>query len=230
MPAKNRIKTYKKDGIYHIYNRGVDKRKIFMDEQDYAVFLYLLKYYLSPPKKDETHPLANTSSAVIRPRPIENLHKEVDLLCYCLMPNHFHLLIKQITIDGMTKLVHKLLTIYSMYFNRRHKRIGHLFQGCYKAVLVDNDEQFLHLTRYIHLNPVDLIVTGSDPVSEYPYSSFGYYLGKKSAKWVKPKEVLDCFNKLESKKLFGKKYSSYKEFVFDDKEDSLQTVDKLSID
>ncbi len=227
MPSKNRNKVYKKDGYYHAFNRGVDKRKIFMDEQDYAVFLHLLKYYLSSPRDDDTHPLSNTSVAVIRPRPIENLHKEVDLLAYCLMPNHFHLLIKQKTVDGMTKLIHKLLTIFSMYFNRRHNRIGHLFQGCYKAVLADNDKQVLHLSRYIHLNSAKL--TGSDPV-RWPYSSLSYYLLKKTAKWVKPKEVLDRFYKHEGDKLFGKQYKSYEEFVFDDKENSKEAIGKLSID
>lgn len=227
MPSKNRNKVYKENGYYHVYNRGVDKRKIFMDEQDYAVFLHLLKYYLSPPSKEDKHPLSDTSTAVIRPRPIENLHQEVNLLAYCLMPNHFHLLIKQKSIDGMTKLIHKLLTIYSMYFNRRHKRIGHLFQGCYKAVLADNDEQVLHLSRYIHLNPVKL--TGSDPV-RWPYSSLAYYLGEKTAKWVKPKEILECFEKIEKNKLTNKNYNSYKEFVFDDKKDSKETVGRFSID
>lgn len=105
MTSKNRVKTYKKGGIYHVYNRGVDKRKIFMDEQDYAVFLHLLKYYLSPPKDEDKHPLSDTSTAVINPRPIKNLHKEVDLLAYCLMPNHFHLLIKQNAINGMERLM-----------------------------------------------------------------------------------------------------------------------------
>ncbi|MFC1627357.1 transposase [Patescibacteria group bacterium] len=224
MPSRNRNKVYKKNGFYHVFNRGVDKRKIFMDKQDYAVFLHLLKYYLSPPQKEETHPLSNTSSAVIRPRPIENLYKEVKLLTYCLMPNHFHLLIKQKTINGMTKLVHKLLTIYSMYFNRRHKRVGHLFQGCYKAVLIDNDEQLLHLSRYIHLNPAKLTVTGSDPVS-WDYSSFHYYLRNKTAKWVNPKEVLDVFEKL-------KKVDSmtYEQFIVDDLENSKEMVGSLAID
>jgi len=226
MPSKNRNKVYKENRCYHAYNRGVDKRKIFMDEQDYAVFLHLLKYYLSTPCGTDNHPLSNTPGAVIRPRPVENLHKEVDLLAYCLMPNHFHLLIKQKTVDGMTKLVHKLLTIYSMYFNRRHKRIGHLFQGRYKAVLIDNDKQLIHLSRYIHLNPVKL--TGSGPVG-WPYSSFEYYLGKKFAKWIKPKEVLECFDKLENKKFFGTRYSSYRDFVSDN-EDLKEALGGLSID
>ena len=228
MPAKNRIKTYKEGGAYHVYNRGVDKRKIYMDEQDYTVFLHLLKYYLSSPKDEDKHPLSNTSGEVIRPRPIENLYNKVDLLAYCLMPNHFHLLIKQKTIDGMTKLIHKLLTIFSIYFNRRHKRIGHLFQGRYKAVLVDNDEQLLHLSRYIHLNPVKLTRPGL--VIKYPYSSLPYYFGLKTANWVKPKEVLECFSKTKKNKYFGKKYNSYKEFVFEDAKDLKEALGELMID
>ena len=210
MPQKNTVKTFTENGIYHTYNRGVEKRNIFLDEQDYAVFLHLLKFYLSPTDPKQVHPFIEFQKfKVVRPRPLENLEKEVNLIAFCLMPNHFHLLLKQISIDGMTKLLRRILTTYSMYFNRRYKRVGHLFQGPYKAILVQDDSYLLHLSRYIHLNPSEL--TGIIPVN-YPYSSYQYYLGQKHATWLKPKIILDYFDR--SKLLpFLNKYPSYQNFV-----------------
>lgn len=191
MPHKYSVKTYVKNGYYHIYNRGVEKRDIFLDEQDYTVFLHLLKYYLSPLQKDTPHPLINLPNyPFVRPRPLTNIAGEVDLLAYCLMPNHFHLLIKQYTSDGMTKLLRRTATTFSMYFNKRYKRVGYLFQGRYKAALIENDSYLLHLSRYIHLNPTEL--TGTHLVN-YPYSSYAFYLGKKKADWIKPEFILSFF-------------------------------------
>lgn len=226
MPHKHIVKTYIRDGYYHIYNRGVDKRKTYLDDQDYRVFLHLLKYYLSPLDQN-SHPLANLPNySLVRARPLANLENEVELLAYCLMPNHFHLLIKQLTTDGMTKLLRRLSTTYSMYFNKRYGRVGHLYQGNYKAALVPDDGYLLHLSRYIHLNPAEL--TRSHLVS-YPYSSYPYYLGKKETRWLKPEIILSFFDK--SKLLpFLKKYNSYKEFVEGSKDNPYEAVGNLAID
>lgn len=206
MPHKNTVKHFVENGVYHAYNRGVEKRKIFLDDQDYRVFLHLLKYYLSPIDAQADHPIVKTGHLnLLRPRPLKNLEKEVELIAYCLMPNHFHLLLKQNPIDGMTKLLRRIATTYALYFNRRYKRVGYLFQGHYKAVLIDNDPALLHISRYIHLNPQEL--TRSILVS-YPYSSYPYFLGLKNAVWLKPNLVLSLFNTQSSTG-----YTSYKEFV-----------------
>lgn len=227
MPHKHSIKRYVEGGFYHLYNRGVEKRTIFVDEQDYAVFLHLLKYYLSPSDPKDAHPfLSFKNFTVVRPRPLTNLEKEIELLSFCLMPNHFHLLIKQKTIDGMEKLMSKVLTTYSMYFNKRYERVGHLFQGRYKAALVTSDSYLLHVSRYIHLNPSEL--TGTVPVN-YPYSSYQYFLGLKKATWLKPDFILAYFD--TSKLLpFLNKYPSYKDFVENYAEDSKEVVGSLAID
>ena len=176
---------------YHIYNRGVEKRRIFLDDQDYRVFLHLLKYYLSPGGKNSPHPITTTGKLnLVRPRPLKNFnHQEVQLIAYCLMPNHYHLLLKQITIDGMTKLLRRVATTYSMYFNRRYKRVGYLFQGRYKATRVDDQASLLHLSRYIHLNPRESGMTRCDLVT-YKYSSYPYFLRLKTADWLHPEEIL----------------------------------------
>jgi putative transposase len=185
MPAKNRIKIYQENGYYHLYNRGVAKQPIFLDDQDYKVFLSYLKEYLSPPLQGRT--LKSYPS-----RKHKNFSNEIDLLCYCLVKNHFHLLAKQQKEDGITRFVRSLITRYSMYFNNKNNRVGSVFQGRYKAVLVSSDEQLLHLTRYIHQNPDP---TGPDPVGflNYKYSSLPNYLGKFKQNWVKPQEVLKFF-------------------------------------
>ncbi len=227
MPHKHSRKVYIEDGHYHVYNRGVEKRKIFEDDQDYRVFLHLLKYYLSPTSQNAKHPIEeSTDQTLIRPRPLANLHKEVDLLAYCLMPNHFHLLIKQITKNGMPKLIRSLASTYSMYFNKRYKRVGYLFQGRYKAALVTEDNYLLHLSRYIHLNPVKL--TGPDLVT-YPYSSYQYYLGEKTATWVKPRFILSYFKKSDKHPSL-ERVSSYKAFVESSHQDDKEFVGDLAID
>lgn len=210
MPHRNTIRRFTENGIYHIYNRGVEKRDIFLDEQDYAVFLHLLKYYLSPVNPNGIHPLLEFQNfTLVRPRPLANIEKEIELIAFCLMPNHFHLLVKQISVDGVTKLLRRVATTYSMYFNKRYKRVGYLFQGRYKAALVETDSYLLHLSRYIHQNPLEL--TRSNLVM-YPYSSYKYFLGLAHAGWVKPNIILSYFNK--SKLLpFLNKYPSYEEFV-----------------
>jgi putative transposase len=227
MPQRNTIRWFTEEGIYHIYNRGVEKRDIFLDDQDYAVFLHLLKYYLSPIDPKYIHPLLKFQNfTIVRPRPLANLEKEVDLIIYCLMPNHFHLIIKQHAINGVTNLVRRVSTTYAMYFNKRYKRVGYLFQGRYRAKRVETEEYLLHLSRYVHLNPSEL--TGSHPVS-YPYSSYKYYLGEKHASWLKTDLILSYFDKNKMQP-FLKHYPSYKEFVEGNSGDSKEIVGNLILE
>lgn len=203
MPGRFSSKIFVENGYYHIFNRGVEKRVIFIDDTDYRTFLYFIKYYLAPPDKKDIKMTKRS------------LYKEVDLLSYCLMPNHFHLLLKQHSQDGMTKFVRAISTNYVCYFNIRYQRVGTLFQGKYKAVLVDNDPYLLHVSRYIHLNPRKLDRVGpwkgSDPLSSYPYSSYGYYLGLKSAEWIKPPEILNYFQ--SARKINLQDFLSYESFI-----------------
>jgi putative transposase len=175
MPSRNILKEFAPSEHYHVYNRGVEKRVIFLDDNDYAVFLGLLKKYLTGDKH-------NTENRHI----FENLNGQVRLLAYCLMPNHFHLLLYQTTQDGVTKLMRRVITGYVMYFNNRYQRVGSLFQGRYKASRINADDYLHHISRYIHLNP--------DNYTEWPYSSLPYYLGKKESSWVQPKQILELFD------------------------------------
>lgn len=233
MPSKNRIKIFVENGFYHVYNRGVEKRDIFMDEQDYLVFLSFLKSYLSPPSDHFLHPVSQvTGSDPVRLRVLGSYFKSVKLLAYCLMPNHFHLLLQQVPKNGMTEFMRALSTSYVMYFNKKYERVGTLFQGIYKAAIVDTDTYLLHLTRYIHLNPFEMTgeMTGSDPVktSGYPYSSYAYYLGLKHAQWVKPSLVLSFFR--SARREHFSDYLSYQDFVEDYAEEPRSIVGSLTID
>ncbi len=194
MASRNSIKSDVKGGYYHVYNRGVEKRTIFEDEMDYKVFLGYVKEYLSP--KDDSKKILQITfkDTVFKgvPRLPKNYSDRIELLVYCLMPNHFHFLLKQSQKGWMKQFVHSLLLRYSTYFNKKYGRVGPLFQGRYKAVLVDNDAYLLHLSRYIHLNPSEY---SSNLVEAY--SSYSDYLGFRNASWVNTKTILDYFNRVK---------------------------------
>lgn len=223
MPSKNSIKSYLQNSYYHIYNRGVEKRKIFKDEEDYKVFLSYLKTYLEPPKEKEKLEVRinNTIFKGLR-RPLNNYSKEIDLISYCLMPNHFHILIYQKGERAMEYFMRSIGTKYSQYFNKKYDRVGYLFQGTYKAVLVETEPQLLHLTRYIHLNP-----SKETPLKD-AYSSYGEYLGLRSTFWVKPQEILGFFKTIQRTSL--KDLLSYQSFVEDYLRDSREILGELTID
>ena len=213
MPSPNTIKTFTEDGYYHIYNRGVEKRRIFEDAQDYKMFLYYLKVYLSPLDiLHQEYPLLRIN--IVN----NNLSEEVSLLVYCLMPNHFHMLLHQKTNDGIPKLMKQIATAYAMYFNKRYERVGPLFQGIYKAVMVTTDEQLLHLSRYIHLNPIDRGVS----LQDFQWSSYKKYIKNEGPGWVKTSPILDFFNSQNPN-------FSYENFVEKSIEES-PTISQLTLD
>jgi len=147
--------------FYHVYNRGNAKEKIFMDADDYKFFLLRLKQNLFPEENDELR--------------IQKLpDKSFSLIGYCLMPNHFHFLIKQNNQIPISKLMTKLCTSYSMYFNKKYNRVGHVFQNRFKHILIQNDEYLKWLSCYIHQNPkVGGII---QCLEDYRWSSFGQYI------------------------------------------------------
>ncbi|KKU90993.1 MAG: hypothetical protein UY21_C0014G0024 [Microgenomates group bacterium GW2011_GWA1_48_10] len=213
MAAKNSIKQYLEDSYYHLYNRGVEKRGIFLDKQDFAVFLSYLKTYLLP--KDEAHLKAILSSPnstpaekalALRDLRLKNFSQDISLLAYSLMPNHFHFLVHQTNADAIDRFLNSLATRYTIYFNKKYHRVGPLYQGVYKAVLVTTDEQLLHLSRYVHLNPLSLLSVPTDRWSDVtlPFS-LPEYLGARKTPWIKPEAILNYFNKTSK----NNSYSSF---------------------
>jgi len=191
MPSKYRIKPYLPDTFYHVYNRGIEKRNVFMEAEDYGYFLQQFKRYLG-----------NEGLKDKRGMPFKDLSQQVELVAFCLMPNHFHLLIYQHDVDGMKELLQRAMTSYSMYFNKKYPRVGSLFQDRYKASPILEDKYIWHISRYIHLNPLDI----SEDYQHYPYSSYQYYLGNQKAKWLSSHRVLG---------MFSDEHTDYAEFVAD---------------
>ena len=148
-----RISDFSTDEFYHIYNRGTDKRNIFKTSRDYERFLALL-YLCNQDKPVDLKRQGPTLSEILAQQRDETL---VSLVSYCLMPNHFHLLLQCREPLGVSKYVQKVNTGYTMYFNNRHDRSGVLFQGKFKSTHVHDDRYLKYLITYIHLNPVKLI-------------------------------------------------------------------------
>lgn len=227
MPAKNAVKQYLENGYYHLYNRGVEKRIIFQDAQDYNVFLSYLKEYLLPKNEKELHEkLSNpkTSSIerdnILKTLSLNNFSDDIALLAYCLMPNHFHFFIRQKKQNSIDRFIRSLCTRYTMYFNKKYRRVGSLYQGVYKAVLLNNEPQFLHLSRYIHKQALAFQGQALEGYGGQPSSYFDY-LGSRKTEWVKPEEILSYFSK-------NIPSLSYENFVKE--EDDFETLEKLTLE
>ena len=187
MPYKNSIKHYLEDYHYHLYARGINKMMIFKSSSDYKYFEYLLEKYLTygfvEKSKIGHYEVLKVSNSV---------SEHIDLNCYALMPNHFHLLCKNKSISGITLLMRRINTAYSSYFNKKYGRRGPLIEGCYKAVLMKTEAQFIHLSRYIHLNPVTGYLT--EKPEDYSFSSYGIYLGREKSDFIEPSLIMENFS------------------------------------
>lgn len=138
--------------IYHIYNRGVEKRSIVQNDKDRFRFIHDMFAF-----NDEAPTLNAGYHHTTKTAPHRSRKLLVEILCFCIMPNHYHFLIKQKVDNGITLFMRKFGTGYTNYFNKKYRRVGPLFQGKFKAVLVKQEPHLLYLPHYIHLNPLDLI-------------------------------------------------------------------------
>jgi len=173
--------------FYHIYNRGTDKRDIFTTSNDFNRFMVLL-YLCNSLKPVNIELELKKGRSFSELWEIKRENPIVDICAYCLMPNHFHFLIKEVVDGGITKFMGKLSTAYSMYFNKKYNRTGALFEGRFKAKHIDSDNYLKYLLSYIHLNPVKLIepewkesgisdkVAAKNYLKKYHYSSYMDFL------------------------------------------------------
>lgn len=148
-----RIINFAPKEFYHLYNRGTEKRDIFLSPNDYERFAALL-YICNQLSPAILRIQGKTLSELIKIKQEENL---VEIVTYCLMPNHIHLLVRASQENGISKFMQKLMTGYTMYFNKKYERAGALFQGKFKATHVSEDRYLNYLISYIHLNPIKLI-------------------------------------------------------------------------
>lgn len=194
MPSRNIYKDDLPETFYHVYFRGGNKSRIFREPADYEKFLSLLDRYLS---------LSESKNKIGISFP--NYCNKVELNCFCLMPNHVHMLIYQNQQGEMAAFMRSLLVSYSMYFNKKYKRTGPLFESRYKASRISEDVYLEHVTRYIHLNPKQWKI--------YEYSSLPYYLQQISDGWINPKRVLDNFSSAKEYLKFVSDYEKNKEMI-----------------
>lgn len=198
MPGRNVVKLDIPDSYYHVYARGSSHRKVFRDDDDYCVFLNLFKRYLS---KIE---ISDKSG-----RKYPHLHNQIELLAYCLMGNHFHLLFYQKNQGAMSNLMHGIMTSYSVYYNKKYKCSGALFETRYRASRISSDEYLMQVSRYIHLNPGNW--------QAYPYSSIHAYFGIGKSEWLRPEKVIDLFGSTPV----------YADFL-DDSDDYKKSLDEIA--
>jgi len=166
--------------IYHVFNRSVAGQPIFFNNKDYLRAFEVLKYYsfIKPGLRfSHYNRLPINEKTKFLDELVNNHDKQIDLLSYCLMPNHFHFLIKEINKNGISTLMRNFQDSYAKYLNIKKKRHGALFQSMFKAVRIENDEQLNHVCRYIHLNPyMSFVVNSKADLEKYPWSSFPEYL------------------------------------------------------
>jgi len=180
--------------VWHVYNKSIAKFTIFNNEQEYKRMIALFKYY-----QVKNRPLCFSDfmrSSKNKPTELQekgrhaDSQKLVEIIAYCIMPTHPHLLLSADDKNSISVFMNRILNCYTRYFNIRHKRKGPLWEGRSKKVIVDTDEQLLHVTRYIHLNPVTAYLV--EKPEDWPHSSYGEYLGhaEKGDRLCNFKEVL----------------------------------------
>ncbi len=183
-------RDYRKFGrgeYYHIYNRGNAKADIFLDDEDFSFFLLRLAQNLFP---------ARYQGVRLSPLP----ERSFSMISYCLMPNHFHFLLRQDNDIPTSRLLSKVCTSYSKYFNKKYNRVGHVFQDAFKQITVHDNSYLLWLSAYIHNNPVVAGFT-SNPF-EYQWSSYGEFFGVGEKNICDPRIILDQLKSKEEYKRF----------------------------
>jgi len=207
MPGRKEI--IKAGQVYHVLNRGIGSMPIFKSVRDYQRFSNTFYYY-----RNRVLPLRYSyfirKSIEERNEILEKLNKKqnliIEILSFCLMPNHFHFLLRPIKDSGIANFMSKLTNSYTRYFNTKRTRNGPLLQGKFKAIRIKADEQLLHVSRYIHLNPfTSYIVSNLEDLENYRYSSFPEFLGKTKISFCEKEDILGQFKSIKS----------YKRFVFD---------------
>ncbi|MBL7159341.1 transposase [Candidatus Microgenomates bacterium] len=222
MPGRNVVLATGE--IYHIFNRGNAYRPTFLNIRDYQRFLKTLTFYrhLSLPLRLSKYLLLSQEKRILLEDKLTEKDKSlVDIFCFCLMPNHYHLLLRQKEKEGISKYMSQLQNSYTRYLNVKRKQVGSIFQGHFKAVRIETDEQLIHLSRYIHLNPYSSFVVKSiERLKTYPWSSLPDYSNDGKHSFLKKRLILDFFKNIED----------YQKFVFDqaDYQKNLEKIKHLT--
>lgn len=215
----NRKYPFSVGEYYHLYNRGVEKRNVFIDKKDWERFLKLL--YVA----NSNIPFRFTDIENKSINEIERGDPIVAIGAYVLMPNHFHILVKEIIPNGLSIFVQKISTGYSMYFNKKYERVGSLLQGRFKAQHIKRDEHLKFLYAYIHLNPVKLVEpkwqeigiknknSAIRLINNYRYSSYEDYCGsgREESRILSKEEFPSHFSDTHNFKVYVDEWLSLRE-------------------
>ena len=196
MPSRNTKKEQVPESYFHVYVRGNNKQKLFIESNDYKYFLKLFDRYFS---KDQV--ISNTG--VVYP----NFLNQIDIIAYCLMSNHFHLLVYQKDVPYLEKFMRSIMTSYGKYYNLKYKRTGSAFESRYKASRIDQESYLQHITRYIHLN--------SKGWERYKYSSLKYYRDGNEPDWLHNNRILEQFSSRQKYMDFVSDYEEMRDSMAD---------------
>jgi putative transposase len=208
--------------IYHILNRGVASLPIYLTSRNYVRFIDLVYYYRfsnTPISFSNLQKLPIEQRGILLERLESDNAVHVEVLAHCLMPNHFHFLLRQVTDNGISTFMRNIEDGYVKYFNIKNKRAGPLFQSMFKAVRIETDEQLIHVSRYIHLNPSTAFIVEPGELENYQWSSLGIYLNSKDSS-------VDSFVNKRTILGFFKNSTEYKKFVLD-QADYQRELDKI---
>jgi len=200
---------------YHILGRGNNKQKIFLNKGDYTRFLFLILFFQLPKTFGD---IGFEVSKFLRDGKFSTVYKDkdlknkyVELVSFCLMPNHYHLIVKENKEGGISRYMQRILNSFTKYHNTKYEKVGNLFQGPFKAIHVDSNEQLLHLSAYIHHNSKELKNWKGKEI-KYPWSSYLDYCNQN--RWVNlliPGIILGQFDSVNDYKDFVEE-SGVKEF------------------
>lgn len=204
--------------IYHIVSRGSNKDRIFITNRDYRRFTKGLAYYRFDGPKPSFSKLSKLQLLGMEPKLTS---KFVEIFAYCLMPNHIHLLVRQLKDGGASNFMRQLLNSYAKYFNTKHKHSGPLFENRFRAIQIESDEQFVHVSRYIHINSIVSHI--ADSLENYPWSSYADYMRGES-QLCSVAEVLNYFGSPHKYREFLKDQMSYGESLEQIKHQVLEDV------
>lgn len=197
--------------VYHVFNRSVAKQPIFLSSRDYKRAIDVIDFYRHKdlPMRFSYYNRAPIEQKIDLAKIVAESTPLVEILTFCLMPNHVHFLLKSMTENGIIQFMSNFQNSYAKYFNIRNQRTGTLFQPMFKAVRIESDEQLIHVNRYIHLNPVTAYILKTvEGLEIYPWSSYSEYLGIKLG-FTSKDLILGFFKDIASFKEFTKDQVDY---------------------
>ena len=204
MPRRNLVLA--KDEIYHIFNRSIARENIFSNKINLKKALEILHFYRFPQQlrlsKFKTLTEIQKKDYLLA---LKDKSPLVEIYSFALMPNHYHLLLKQLQDNGIVRFIANFQNSFAKVFNLKNERDGAVFQNSFKAKRVETDEQFIHISRYIHLNPVTAYLINFNQLANYPWTSFPIYVNEDKNSFVAVNFLLH---------LFGSK-DKYADFVAD---------------